>query len=105
MTTDNYSKRTISILLILCLLFFCTIASSVNASVCRQVNDRNLCILSIKRSAKNYWEYRAAVSVNGVKRPIKVYNCRDRIVIKQNKTIVRFKPNDVGEIICKTFQK
>jgi hypothetical protein len=105
MTKDRYGKRAISILLILCLLFFCAIASSANASVCRQVNDRNLCILSIKRSAKNYWEYRAAVSFNGVKRPIEVYNCRDRLVIKQNKMTVRFKPNDAGEILCKMFQK
>lgn len=104
MNIDNYSKGATSLLLILCLLFSFAIAPA-NASFCRQVGDRNLCILSIKRSAKNYWEYRAAVSVNGVKRPIEVYNCRDRQVIKQDKMTVRFKPNDAGELICKMFQK
>ncbi len=90
MNIDSYSKGATSVLLILCLLFSLAIASPANASFCRQVGDRNLCILSIKRSAKNYWEYRAAVSVNGVERPIEVYNCRDRQVIKQDKMTLRF---------------
>ncbi|MGL5806312.1 MAG: hypothetical protein ACRC2R_09560 [Xenococcaceae cyanobacterium] len=105
MNIDSCFKRSTIVQVILCLLFSLTIASPANASFCRQVGDRNLCILSIKRSAKNYWEYRATVSVNGVKRPIEVYNCRDRLVIKQDKMTVRFKPNDAGELICKMFQK
>jgi hypothetical protein len=101
----RYILIAIEVLLILCLFFGMGLASDANAAVCRQINDRNFCILSIKRSAKNYWEYRAAISIDGVKRPIEVYNCRDRFVIKQNKKIDRFKPNDAGEFICARFQK
>ncbi|GAB4198823.1 MAG: hypothetical protein Fur006_48980 [Coleofasciculaceae cyanobacterium] len=65
----------IAILLLLTLSF--ANAPPAEAALCRTSNDRLICILSIKRSAKNYWEYRAAISVDGVKRPIEVYNCRD----------------------------
>ncbi|MDZ8188173.1 MAG: hypothetical protein RMX96_25380 [Nostoc sp. ChiSLP02] len=73
------------------------------ASLCRNYNDREICIVSISRSAKNYWEYRAAVSVDKVKTPIEVYNCRQRVKIQQNGTVVRFEPKSAGEMICSFF--
>jgi len=69
-------------------------------SFCRPISDRSICILSIKRSAKNYWEYRAVVSVDGVARPLEIYNCRDRLRVRQDGKVVRFEPNDAGELIC-----
>ncbi|MBD2094007.1 hypothetical protein H6F90_02395 [Trichocoleus sp. FACHB-591] len=74
-------------------------------SFCRLLSDRTICILSIQRSAKNYWEYRAAVSVNGVARPIEIYNCRDRLRVRQNGKVVPFKPEGVGEVICSLMQR
>nr|WP_138505803.1 hypothetical protein [Nostoc sp. PA-18-2419] len=73
------------------------------ASVCRNYNHHQICILSINRSAKNYWEYRAAVSVDGVKTPIEVYNCRQRVKVEQNGSILPFEQKSPGEIICKFF--
>jgi hypothetical protein len=78
------------------------------ASVCRNydVDDRlhhQICIISINRSAKKYWEYRAAVSVNGVKRPTEVYNCRERVKVQNNGTILPFEQKDPGEMICSFF--
>ncbi|MDF5735415.1 MAG: hypothetical protein PUQ00_06945 [Nostoc sp. S13] len=78
------------------------------ASVCRNYNiydglRHRICILSINRSAKNYWEYRAAVSVDGVKRPVEVYNCRQRVKVKQNGTVLPFQQKDPGEMICSFF--
>ena len=35
------------------------------AYTCRNYNGHQVCILSIKRSAKNHWEYRASVSADG----------------------------------------
>ncbi|MEW6493576.1 MAG: hypothetical protein AB1589_13875 [Cyanobacteriota bacterium] len=93
----------IALLLGLALSF--AIASPAEASFCRNSDHHSICILSIKRSAKNYWEYRASVRVDGVERPIEVYNCRDRIRIRQDGTVVPFESDGSGELICKFFQK
>lgn len=89
------------LLLILCL----SVALPAQASVCRNYDSHRICIISIKRSAKNYWEYRAAISFDGIKTPIEVYNCRSQVKIQQDKTVLPFKHNDAGEMICSFFQK
>ncbi|MGF1497265.1 MAG: hypothetical protein ACFB8W_10640 [Elainellaceae cyanobacterium] len=68
--------------------------------LCRILNNHTICILSIKRSAKNYWEYRAAVSVDGVKRPVEVYDCRDRRRTQPNGIVTPFEPQGAGDLIC-----
>ncbi|WP_335211554.1 hypothetical protein [Nostoc sp.] len=80
------------------------------ASVCRNYDvydglrlHQQICILSINRSAKNYWEYRAAVSVDGVKRPVEVYNCRQRVKVQHDGTVLAFQQKDPGEMICSFF--
>lgn len=80
---------------------FCRNSASVGGSL---QDNHEICILSIKRSAKNYWEYRAIVSIDRVKQPVEVYNCRDRIRVGKN-GIVPFQPNSAGELICRFFQK
>ncbi len=95
--------KIIALLLFLTLWF--AVALPAEAAFCRNSNDRIICILSIKRSAKNYWEYRAAVSIDRVKRPIEVYNCRDRIRVRKDGIVVPFKSNGPGELICRFFQK
>ncbi|MBR8826899.1 MAG: hypothetical protein DSM107014_03170 [Gomphosphaeria aponina SAG 52.96 = DSM 107014] len=92
---------TFLLLIIISLAF----VSPVQASLCRQYNDNLICILSIKRSAKYYWEYRASVRINGVTRPIEIYNCREKVRIKSDQTIVPFAPEGAGEFICSYFQK
>ncbi|MEQ8463987.1 hypothetical protein [Coleofasciculus sp. E2-BRE-01] len=79
------------------------VAFPAEASVCRTIKDHNICILSIKRSAKYYWRYRAAVSIDGVKRPVEIYNCRDRTRIRQDGIVVSFEPDGAGEFICSFF--
>ncbi|MEH2060779.1 MAG: hypothetical protein V7K50_00665 [Nostoc sp.] len=78
------------------------------ASVCRNYDDydglrHQICILSINRSAKNYWEYRARVSVDGVKRSTEVYNCRQRVKVQEGGTILPFEQKSPGEMICSFF--
>jgi hypothetical protein len=85
--------------------FFFSVAFPAEASLCRNYNNHHICIINIKRSAKNYWEYRAEVSVDDVKRPIEVYNCRDRMRVKQDGTTVPFEQNDLGKFVCSLFRK
>lgn len=73
--------------------------------VCRNYDGHKICILSIQRSAKKYWEYKASVSVDGVKTPIEVYNCRGKFKVQKDGTVVSFKQNDPGELICSFFSK
>ncbi|MBH8552639.1 hypothetical protein I8751_09670 [Nostocaceae cyanobacterium CENA357] len=91
--------------LALLLILINTVVFSAFPSVCRNYNDHIICILSINRSAKNYWEYRASVSVDGVKNPNEVYNCRERVKVKRDRTVVSFGQNDPGELICSFFKK
>ncbi|MEH2440226.1 hypothetical protein [Nostoc sp.] len=103
-------NRIKTVALVLVLILNLSAAYPAFASVCRNydVDDRlhqrhQICIISINRSAKNYWEYRAAVSVDGVKRPTEVYNCRERVKVLDNGTILPFEQKDPGEMICSFF--
>ncbi|MBD2091478.1 hypothetical protein H6F67_16665 [Microcoleus sp. FACHB-1515] len=98
--------QSIAIALLICLS--CAWPAAADAPICRSVNGQEICILSIKRSAKNYWEYRATVSIDGQARSwrsgtvsIEKYNCRDRIRIRQNGRSVPFEPQGVGELLCR----
>ncbi len=95
----------ILILFLLTLSFNLAIVVSAEASTCRQLDNHSICIVSIKRSAKYYWEYRAAISVDGQKKPVEIYNCRDRLKINYHKTVVPFATNGVGELICSLYTK
>ncbi|AFY45426.1 hypothetical protein [Nostoc sp. PCC 7107] len=75
------------------------------ASVCRNYDGRQICILSINRSAKNFWEYRAIVSVDGEKRPLELYNCRQKVRIQLDGTVIPFENQDPGQFICSFFKK
>lgn len=70
------------------------------AEICRQMGDREVCVLEIERSAKYYWRYRAQVSVDGRSRPTEVYDCRRRLRIQRDKTTVPFARDGAGELIC-----
>ncbi|MEH2285706.1 MAG: hypothetical protein V7K90_31065 [Nostoc sp.] len=95
------------IFVLLFILPFCVVNPAF-ASVCRNSDDYNglhhqICILSISRSAKNYWEYRATVSVDGVKRPTEVYNCRERVKVQEAGTVLPFEQKGPAEMICSFF--
>ncbi|NEQ26850.1 MAG: hypothetical protein F6K28_49055 [Microcoleus sp. SIO2G3] len=71
------------------------------APICRSLNGHNICILSIQRSAKYPWEYRAAIRIDAQTRPIEKYNCRDRLHTQQDGRSVPFEPQGAGELICR----
>ncbi|NDJ22357.1 hypothetical protein GS682_12075 [Nostoc sp. B(2019)] len=91
------------VIFVLLLILSFSVALPSDASVCRNYDGQQICILSINRSAKNYWEYRATVSVNGVKRPIEVYNCREQVKVQQDGTVLPFEQKDPGKLICSFF--
>lgn len=75
------------------------------ALLCRRVEGHSICIERIQRSAKNFWEYRAIVTVDDEQRPLEVYNCRDRTRTTTNGTVVPFEPNGVGQLICRVLDR
>ena len=94
------------LLLLLLVLFWLGFTPIANADMCRQRFGQEVCILKLKRSAKNYWEYRAKVSVDGEKQKYKeIYNCRDRTLTRRGKYPIPFKANSPGELVCKIFEK
>lgn len=89
-----------TLLIVLSFLFYLIIPNSVQASICRNYDGDLTCILTIKRSAKYHWQYRASVSINGKKTPIEIYNCREKIKTKKNGKRVPFDEKGAGKLIC-----
>lgn len=81
------------------------IVPTAHAAYCRSVENHEVCILDIQRSAKNYWEYRARVSVDGEARSMAVYDCRDRSLTRQDGTRVSFRSDITGEVVCRLFRR
>ncbi len=96
-------KKIIALVLGLVLAFSLPLPAA--AVFCRTLGEQTVCILDVKRSAKNYWEYRAAVKVNDEERPIEIYNCRDRIRVRQDGITVPFQSNGAGELICRMLNR
>lgn len=98
-------KNISSIAFMIVFLLFFTIAQPAAAAFCRNYQGNSICLLSIERSAKYYWEYRAAVKVNGETRPVEIYNCRDRTRTTADGKIVSFEKNGAGDLICTVLNK
>lgn len=46
------------------------------ALTCQTLGDHRLCLETAKRSAKYFWQYQAAVTVDGQPLPTQRYDCR-----------------------------
>ncbi|BAU12585.1 hypothetical protein LEP3755_31150 [Leptolyngbya sp. NIES-3755] len=90
--------------LLVLIFLWLTIALPVQAAPCRTLNNQEICILTIKRSAKNYWEYRAQVQVDGEVRPLQVYDCRKKITVQDNKVLELFEQDGTAEVVCSFFK-
>jgi hypothetical protein len=91
---------------LLLLVFWLGFTPVANAQMCRNNDGHQVCILKLKRSAKNYWEYRATVSIDGQKQRAKeIYNCRNRTLTRKGKYPIPFKPNSPGKLVCSLFRK
>ncbi|MGK7940563.1 MAG: hypothetical protein AB4062_10530 [Crocosphaera sp.] len=81
------------------------IIPSAEAKFCRQINGHQICILKIKRSAKNHWEYRASVKIDQEIRPIEIYDCRQGYRITKTGDIIPFQSDQVGDLICRLLKR
>ena len=80
---------------------FNVVSAPVEAQSCRTFNGHQTCAVSIKRSAARYWEYRTVVSIDGVKQPLELYNCRDRTrALASDGSLVPFLTGKTGDWIC-----
>ncbi|MFM2430816.1 MAG: hypothetical protein RLZZ511_2029 [Cyanobacteriota bacterium] len=90
-----------------CLTFsFIGFTASAEAAIrCRTLKGQPVCIEWIKRSAKRYWEYKATVSIAGVKQPAAVYDCLSRVIVEPDDTAIAFGKNDPGAVVCDLFRE
>ncbi len=95
--------RLIIIFSLIFTLFFTVVPPAI-ASFCRQLNGHLICIVSIKRSAKNHWEYRTVISVDSMEKPLEIYNCRNQTKTQNDGKIVPFESDGVGELICRILK-
>ncbi|MBE9030132.1 hypothetical protein IQ266_10365 [filamentous cyanobacterium LEGE 11480] len=89
------------------LLGNCITAAPATAAVqhCRIVKGKRVCIDRIKRSAKQYWVYKATLTVNGVKQAPAVYDCVSRVIVEPDDTIIHFGKNDPSAVVCDLFRE
>jgi hypothetical protein len=88
------------------LVFWLGLMPMARADLCRDRFGQKVCILQLQRSAKNYWEYRAKVSLDGKKQVRReIYNCRDRTLTRPDKYPIPFKVNSPGELVCQMFEQ
>jgi hypothetical protein len=95
---------------IICLMIFFMLNNNIfvipaQASICHNYGQDLICILNIKRSAKYYWQYRTEITINGVRQPMMIYDCRQKVKISQNGYKVAFTPNGFGNSICQTLNQ
>ncbi|MEB3224222.1 MAG: hypothetical protein VKJ86_00280 [Synechococcus sp.] len=46
-----------------------------HGETCRTDGEHQICLVSLKRSAKYYWEYRAVLRIDGKKLPMQKFDC------------------------------
>lgn len=79
------------------------------AAQCQTVASQEVCILNLRRSAKNYWEYWAQLSINGVKQPERVYDCRVFAKVRSRNvppelTAETVKAESIGSLVCRLYR-
>jgi hypothetical protein len=92
--------KSLAILLILAFL----VALPAQAAFCKSIGTQKVCILSIERSAKNYWEYQVQLSVDRIVQPRTVYNCREKLWLQSNGQWTRFNSSSVNAVACSLFR-
>jgi hypothetical protein len=74
------------------------------ADVCRSIDGHEVCIVTIKRSAKNYWEFNAAVRIDGKRGPKEPYNCRSKYKTNPDGRLERFGKGSIGALVCRAYR-
>jgi hypothetical protein len=92
--------------IVLTIVTIWSIASeSALAASCRSIAERRVCIETIQRSAKNYWQYRTTISVDGIRQSVATYDCRDRLIYGSQGKITAFADDPTGKIVCQLYRR
>ncbi|WP_310423104.1 hypothetical protein [Chamaesiphon sp. VAR_48_metabat_135_sub] len=75
------------------------------AEFCRGVEGLRVCIVKIERSAKNYWQYQAMTSINGIEQPLASYDCRARLITDFDGNTSSFRSRKDGKIVCSLYRR
>jgi len=76
-------------------------SAPAEAESCRTFTGHEVCVNSIRRSGRSYWEYRTVVSIDGVKQPLELYNCRDRTrILASDGSVIPFLTGKTGDWVC-----
>jgi hypothetical protein len=102
-------QQRVVIALLLALIWVVGLALPAIAVQCQSIAGQEVCILNLRRSAKHYWEYWAQLSVNGVKQPDRVYDCR--VFAKERSFYVppelsaeTVKVESIGSLVCRLYR-
>ncbi len=80
------------------------VALPAQASFCKSIDTQKVCIVSIERSAKNYWEYQVQLSVDRIVQPRTVYNCQKELWLQPNGQWQKFSDSSVHAVACNLFR-
>jgi hypothetical protein len=86
------------------LLIWCVSVAPAHAEFCRQVEGHRICIVDIKRSAKNYWQYQAVVSNDGILDSAASYDCRERLITDSNGKVSSFRARKDAKFVCSLYR-
>ncbi|MCY7368089.1 MAG: hypothetical protein LH474_08050 [Chamaesiphon sp.] len=86
------------------LLIWCVSVAPAHAEFCRQVDGHRICIVDIKRSAKNYWQYQAVVSNDGIPESAASYDCRERLITDVNGKVSSFRARKDAKFVCSLYR-
>jgi hypothetical protein len=100
---QRFSPVALKCLTVLFMLVF-LVALPAQASFCKSIAAQKVCILSIDRSAKNYWEYRVQLTIDQVIQPMAVYNCLQKSWLPPHGQWTKFTDDAVPAIACRLFR-
>ena len=87
------------------LLIWCASVAPAYAEFCRRADGHQICIVDIKRSAKNYWQYQATASVDGIEKPTASYDCRERSITDLDGNQSLFRSRLDSQLICSLYRR
>ena len=101
-------------ILILSSSFWLTTQQPLAAKTCQKtfnqdIPNHQICLLQIKRSAKNYWEYRVTLKIGDRQKVARIYNCRQHSYWQTD--LGQVNPQDQPEqdqleqYICRLYEK
>ena len=104
----------IFIVLILSSTFWLTSQSPLAAQACQKTfnldaSAQPICLQQIKRSAKNYWEYRVTLKIGDRRKVTRVYDCRSHSYWQEDLAQVveldKTEQNQLEKYVCRLYRK